>query len=327
MDRTTLNTRLERIQNEISKLVNTLYALNLTDSDTYPQNYEELSTDAALRAEKIACTLRNLIYSANLVPKPILMQKAADIQGITVTQIDCQVVITLPGLMPKKKKGSNPAFITEPLYQCLADYAGTHPLRRFDQCVVCFSHQYDQNQSARRIRDYDNLECKQILDTVAAFLMKDDSGLLCDVYHCTQFGTEDCTILTIMEKSYFSNFIALIRAKWPALLGAAAMGDIGKLFPDSDERYRGADSLQLLREVCRKLRAAGYEIGNVDSTVVAQAPKLAPYIPQMRQNIAAAAEVEPEQVSVKATTEEQLGFTGSGDGVSAQAIALLQKNR
>ena len=113
------------------------------------------STDAALRAEKIACTLRNLIYSANLVPKPILMQKAADIQGITVTQIDCQVVITLPGLMPKKKKGSNPAFITEPLYQCLADYAGTHPLRRFDQCVVCFSHQYDQNQSARRIRDYD----------------------------------------------------------------------------------------------------------------------------------------------------------------------------
>lgn len=142
MDRTTLNTRLERIQNEISKLVNTLYALNLTDSDTYPQNYEELSTDAALRAEKIACTLRNLIYSANLVPKPILMQKAADIQGITVTQIDCQVVITLPGLMPKKKKGSNPAFITEPLYQCLADYAGTHPLRRFDQCVVCFSHQY-----------------------------------------------------------------------------------------------------------------------------------------------------------------------------------------
>ena len=79
MDRTTLNTRLERIQNEISKLVNTLYALNLTDSDTYPQNYEELSTDAALRAEKIACTLRNLIYSANLVPKPILMQKARQI--------------------------------------------------------------------------------------------------------------------------------------------------------------------------------------------------------------------------------------------------------
>ena len=117
MDRTTLNTRLERIQNEISKLVNTLYALNLTDSDTYPQNYEELSTDAALRAEKIACTLRNLIYSANLVPKPILMQKAADIQGITVTQIDCQVVITLPGVMPKKKKGSNPAINTAPLTQ------------------------------------------------------------------------------------------------------------------------------------------------------------------------------------------------------------------
>lgn len=110
MDRTTLNTRLERIQNEISKLVNTLYALNLTDSDTYPQNYEELSTDAALRAEKIACTLRNLIYSANLVPKPILMQKAADIQGITVTQIDCHVVITFAGIDAQKEKRFKPCF-------------------------------------------------------------------------------------------------------------------------------------------------------------------------------------------------------------------------
>lgn len=203
MDRNTLSARIERIQAEIPKLTNTLYALNLTDSQDYPQNYEELSTDAALRAEHIACSLRNLIYAANLVPKPALMKKTAAIQGITITHTPEMVLITLPGLMPKRNRHSNPAFVTEPLYQCLSDYAASHELRRFGECVVCFSHQYDRSLSARRVRDYDNLECKQILDTAAAFLMKDDTGLLCNVYHCSQFGAEDCTILTIMEKSYF----------------------------------------------------------------------------------------------------------------------------
>lgn len=101
MDRNTLNARTQKIQAEIPKLTNTLYALDLTDSKDYPQNYEELSTDAALRAEHIACSLRNLIYAANLVPKPVLMKKAAAIQGITITQTSNMVMITLPGLMPK----------------------------------------------------------------------------------------------------------------------------------------------------------------------------------------------------------------------------------
>ena len=116
----------------------------------------------------------------------------------------------------------------------------------------------------------------------------------------------------------------LVHAVMDALLGAAALGDIGGHFPDSDPRYEGADSLALLREVCRILREAGFEPGNVDATIVAQAPKLAPHIPAMRRNIAAAAAMDISRVSVKATTEERLGFTGEGMGIAAQAVALIE---
>ena len=116
----------------------------------------------------------------------------------------------------------------------------------------------------------------------------------------------------------------LVHAIMDALLGAAALGDIGKHFPDSDERYKGADSLMLMREVRRILAENGYQIENVDSTIIAQAPKMSPHIGQMRQNIAEALELDISQVSVKATTEERLGFTGRGEGISAQAVALIR---
>lgn len=116
----------------------------------------------------------------------------------------------------------------------------------------------------------------------------------------------------------------LVHAIMDALLGAAAMGDIGKLFPDTDPGYEGADSLALLREVCIRLRSAGFEPGNIDATVIAQAPKLAPHIEAMRRNIAAAAAMDVSRVSVKATTEERLGFTGEGLGIAAQAVALIE---
>ena len=115
----------------------------------------------------------------------------------------------------------------------------------------------------------------------------------------------------------------LVHAIMDAILGAAALGDIGKLFPDSDERYSGADSLELLGEVMCALREAGYELGNVDSTVIAQRPKLAMHIELMRGNIARAAGVDAAQISVKATTEEKLGFTGEGAGIAAHAVALI----
>ena len=116
----------------------------------------------------------------------------------------------------------------------------------------------------------------------------------------------------------------LLHAVMDALLGAAALGDIGKWFPDSDEAYRGADSLDLLRRTGDLLRKNGWSIVNLDATLLAQAPKIAPYREKMRQNIASALAVELTRVSVKATTEEGLGFTGKGEGMAAHAIALLE---
>ena len=117
----------------------------------------------------------------------------------------------------------------------------------------------------------------------------------------------------------------LTHAVMDALLGAAALGDIGKLFPDSDARYAGADSTALLRQVTAVLAEAGWTIVNVDATVAAQAPKLAPYIPEMRERLAAAMGLDAGRVSVKATTEEGLGFTGSGEGIAAHAAALIER--
>ncbi len=116
----------------------------------------------------------------------------------------------------------------------------------------------------------------------------------------------------------------LVHAVMDALLGAAALGDIGRHFPDTDPAYAGADSMMLLKEVGRLIDAENMLIGNIDATVIAQRPKLAPYIEQMRKNIADRLGIDISQVNVKATTEEGLGFTGNGEGISAQAVCLLE---
>ncbi|MEG2377075.1 MAG: 2-C-methyl-D-erythritol 2,4-cyclodiphosphate synthase [Clostridia bacterium] len=116
----------------------------------------------------------------------------------------------------------------------------------------------------------------------------------------------------------------LTHAVIDALLGAAALGDIGKLFPDSDERYRGANSIELLRIVCEKLKKAGFAVGNVDATVIAERPRLAQYTKEMCANIAKALDTSVDRISVKATTEEGLGFSGAGDGIAAHAVCIIE---
>lgn len=118
----------------------------------------------------------------------------------------------------------------------------------------------------------------------------------------------------------------LLHAISDSLLGAAALGDIGKHFPDTDAAYKNADSLVLLARVNEIIKSAGYRVSNVDATVIAQAPKLAPHIEQMRKNIASALASDVDDISVKATTEERLGFTGRGEGISAHAVCIIEKN-
>ena len=117
----------------------------------------------------------------------------------------------------------------------------------------------------------------------------------------------------------------LLHAVSDALLGAAGLGDIGRHFPDTDPKYKGADSLELLRQVAGKVAAVGYRVGNVDVTMIAQRPRLKDFIPQMEQNIASALDVEPGRINVKATTEERLGFTGSGEGMACHAVCILEE--
>jgi len=117
----------------------------------------------------------------------------------------------------------------------------------------------------------------------------------------------------------------LLHAICDALLGAAGLGDIGRHFPDSNARYRGIDSRKLLRLATRLLRDSGWQVGNVDATIIAQAPRMAPYIPTMRANIAADLNVAVEAINVKATTTEMLGFTGRGEGIAAHAVCLIAK--
>lgn len=117
----------------------------------------------------------------------------------------------------------------------------------------------------------------------------------------------------------------LLHAVMDALLGAAALGDIGRHFPDADPQYKGVDSRKLLRAVAEKIRKKGYRLGNLDVTLIAQAPKLAPYLPQMEANIAADLGADPGQINIKATTEERLGFTGDGSGMACHAVCLLER--
>ncbi|MCW2480360.1 2-C-methyl-D-erythritol 2,4-cyclodiphosphate synthase [Candidatus Symbiopectobacterium sp. NZEC135] len=118
----------------------------------------------------------------------------------------------------------------------------------------------------------------------------------------------------------------LLHAVTDALLGAAALGDIGKLFPDTDPAYKGADSRELLRQAWQQIQEKGYRLGNLDVTIIAQAPKMAPHIPQMRVNLAEDLHCHMDDVNVKATTTEQLGFTGRGEGIACEAVALLVKD-
>lgn len=181
--------------------------MKVTDIQKYPVNYEELSTDAALRAERLACQLRNIIFATDILPKPEYMDRAAKVQGIQFDTDGSILTIRLPGLLPKRKVRTNIGYINDPLYYSLKSYLAENPVPVFVNCVVCFIQVYDRKLPLRRIRDYDNMEFKQILDTISPFVLKDDSGLYCDSYHTTELGDTDHTVIYVMGKSRFPQWL------------------------------------------------------------------------------------------------------------------------
>ncbi len=207
MDKRILSQRIASIQAEISRLNSALYAMSTTDLQRYPDNYEVLSTDAALRCERIACRLRHLIYTTTSVRKEEYLTSAAVMQGVEIRYEDGLLEITLPCLLPKRQKRQSSEFLIDPIYAALSQYAKGHPMPQFRHCVVCFSHVYCHEQPERRVRDYDNLELKQLLDVVSSFIMVDDSGLLCDAYNTTELGETDCTRIFIMAQGQFPRWL------------------------------------------------------------------------------------------------------------------------
>lgn len=167
-----------------------------------------LSIDAALRSEAIAGRLRRLIFMSTLISKPEYMSSAASVLEIGVEDNNGVLEITLPCLLPKIDKKHRSDYLLEPLYYQLDIYAASHTLPIFQHCVVCFSHIYNENLPKQRIRDYDNLETKQILDVIMTYVMEDDTGLLCDVYNTTETGKADCTCISVMDKDRFFSWLS-----------------------------------------------------------------------------------------------------------------------
>lgn len=200
--------RLQTMEDEVQKLNNVLFALKTTDLRFYGKNYEELSIDAALRAERIACQLRNLIYITELPGKVQYMKEAVKVHGIEIGTENNILSIQLPGLLPKRKVHTNTAFLHEPLNLALQEYIKEHNISLYRNCVICFIQIYDEELPIRRIRDYDNLELKQILDTISTYVLQDDTGLFCDSYYTTELGEHDHTTVYIMEKVDFPNCIS-----------------------------------------------------------------------------------------------------------------------
>lgn len=207
MNRSIISKRVASILDDIQRMTNTLYALNTTDIQRYPDNYEVLSTDAALRAEGIACRLRHLIYTTTGIKKPVYLDTAADALGIEVHYKKGIFEIVLPGLVPKRKAWQSAEYILDPLHAALTRYARERALPVFHHCVIAFSHIYDGSLPERRVRDYDNLELKQIQDVIAAYVLTDDTGLLCDSYHTTELGEVDLTRISIMENAHFPDWL------------------------------------------------------------------------------------------------------------------------
>ena len=182
MDRTSISRRIGSIKGDIEKLSNTLCAIEKTDIENYPENYAMLTTDAALRSELIACRMRHLLYGSTTTRKETYLASAGVVQGIRIQTQENMLEITLPCLLPKRKQRQSTEFLIDPLYFTLSQYSDNNGLPKFRQCVVCFSHIYSEKFHNRRVRDYDNLELKQLLDVLSTFIMVDDTGRLVDAY-------------------------------------------------------------------------------------------------------------------------------------------------
>lgn len=205
MNQTNLAVKLNQITDEVSRLSSDLAATEGTNPQRYPENFTDLLVSASLRAERLTCRLRQLVYAGANVKKAEYLRRAAAAQGIEIYRSGATATVRLPGLLPKRKGGHSSEFLVDTLFFAMSEYAMAYELPKPPHAVVCFIHAYAKEHS---VRDYDNIECKQVLDVISLFALQDDSGACCDVYHTTRVGTEDETLIHIMPSEHFSTWVA-----------------------------------------------------------------------------------------------------------------------
>ncbi len=208
MNREILIKRVQSISNDIRTLSKVVKNMDVTNIPLILENYEDISVEAARRAEWIAVRLRHLVYVRPFIPKQDYLPQAADTMGIKIEQREGMYELTLPGLMPKRRSTRGIEYFIDPLMAALERFVREHGVVRYPHYTVCFVMAYDRTLPERRIRDYDNLELKAVLDAAACFLMESDSGLLCDAYHSTELGETDCTRMFIMDSRCYPQWYA-----------------------------------------------------------------------------------------------------------------------
>ena len=197
--------RVNRLNDDVVRFKNAICAYAMTDATRYPENFESIGLEMAMKAEAIACSTRNIVsvYPAGIRKK--VLQTAVDSQGIQVNRTNTGFEIIMPGLMPKRSGRNNAAFIIEPLCFALEEFTKEHFIERYDHAMIWFIYEYGEDTPARHIRDYDNLEAKEVLDVVNTFFLIDDSGEHCELHYSTRRGLRDCTrIIIIADIGLFS---------------------------------------------------------------------------------------------------------------------------
>ena len=207
MTKEILFNRIKSNLNDTEKLKHYLVSLQNVDLATNPNAYNELSTNAAYQAERITERLRRIIYTTTNIPKAEYLHNAAEHLSISVDRTQDGIVeIILPCLIPKRSKNST-NFIIDPLHVKLSEFTLENNLGKFRECVVCFINVYDKDLPERRVRDHDNIEMKSILDTINAYLLVDDGGLLCEFFCSSKLGDSDYTQIFIMHKDMFPKWV------------------------------------------------------------------------------------------------------------------------
>ncbi len=203
-----ISERIGQIQSDIRSLEKTYEILKMLFDEGEMEEFASLVTDAALRSEYLTCRMRHLIYRCGVFRKPAYLVKAAETQGMSVKTYPDMFEIILPGLLPKRNQRVSSEFLTDPLFYLLEQYTGTNPIKRYDGAVVCFVYEYDGELPINRVRDYDNIEKKQVMDGITTFFLTDDSGVCCETFHMTTIGDADRTRIFIMPRERFVTWIA-----------------------------------------------------------------------------------------------------------------------